>query len=67
MTIALGGLLGGILNALVAPLVFNRVVEYPLAMVLACLAAPDSRRRRHGATSDGTGCGTCCSLASCSC
>ena len=40
VTIALGGLLGGIWNALVAPLIFNRVVEYPLALVLACLAAP---------------------------
>ena len=40
VTIALGGLLGGIWNALVAPLVFDRVVEYPLALVLACLVAP---------------------------
>ena len=37
ITIALGGLLGGIWNALVAPLLFNRVIEYPLALVLACL------------------------------
>ena len=27
---------------LVAPVVFNRVVEYPLAVILACLAAPVS-------------------------
>ena len=40
VTIALGGLLGGIWTALVAPLVFDRVVEYPLAMVLVCLVAP---------------------------
>ena len=40
VTIALGGLLGGTWNALVAPLLFDRVVEYPLALVLACLAAP---------------------------
>jgi hypothetical protein len=40
VTIALGGLLGGVFNALIAPLIFNRVVEYPLAVVLACLAAP---------------------------
>ena len=39
-TIALGGLLGGIFNALVAPVIFDRVVEYPLALVLACLVAP---------------------------
>jgi hypothetical protein len=40
ITMAFGGLLGGIWNALVAPLLFNRVVEYPLALVLACLLVP---------------------------
>ncbi len=45
VTIALGGLLGGTWNALVAPLLFNRVVEYPLALVLACLAAPGFKTR----------------------
>ncbi len=50
LTIALGGLCGGIFNALVAPLVFNRIVEYPLAVVLACLVTPQSdlRFRQHG-------------------
>ena len=38
--IALGGALGGICNAIVAPLVFDRVVEYPLVLVLAGLALP---------------------------
>jgi hypothetical protein len=38
--IAVGGLLGGIFNALIAPVIFSRVVEYPLAVVLACLVAP---------------------------
>ncbi len=38
--IAVGGVLGGIFNALVAPLVFNIVLEYPLAVVLACLMLP---------------------------
>jgi len=48
LTIALGGLFGGIWSALVAPLVFQRVVEYPLAVVLACLIAPQSDSRfRH--------------------
>jgi hypothetical protein len=46
--IALGGLLGGTWNALVAPVVFNRVVEYPLALVLACLAAPGFERHHDG-------------------
>jgi hypothetical protein len=40
VTIALGGLLGGVFNALIAPVVFDRIVEYPLAVVLACLVAP---------------------------
>jgi spermidine synthase len=34
---SLGGVLGGGFNALVAPLVFSSVVEYPLTLVLACL------------------------------
>lgn len=32
-----GGVSGGILNALVAPLAFTTVAEYPLTLVLACL------------------------------
>ena len=40
LTIAAGGLLGGVFTALVAPLVFTRIVEYPLAIILACLVAP---------------------------
>jgi hypothetical protein len=45
--IAVGGVLGGLFNALVAPLAFKKVVEYPLAIVLACLLRPclvDDRR-----------------------
>ncbi|MDP9070227.1 MAG: fused MFS/spermidine synthase [Actinomycetota bacterium] len=38
--IALGGVLGGVFNAVVAPVVFDSVVEYPLAVVLACLLRP---------------------------
>jgi hypothetical protein len=34
--VSLGGVLGGAFNALVAPQVFDRVVEYPLAIVLPC-------------------------------
>jgi hypothetical protein len=36
--IAAGGALGGLFNALAAPVLFDTVVEYPLAVVLACLA-----------------------------
>lgn len=35
--IATGGALGGLLNALVAPALLDSVLEYPLAIVLACL------------------------------
>jgi spermidine synthase len=38
--IAVGGALGGVFNALVAPLVFPTIVEYRIALVLACLCLP---------------------------
>jgi len=38
--IALGGALGGAFNALVAPRVFDSIVEYPLAIALACMLRP---------------------------
>ncbi len=38
--VAVGGVLGGLFNAVVAPLVFDSVAEYPLALVLACLLRP---------------------------
>lgn len=34
--IAVGGVLGGIFNALLAPLAFNHPIEYPLVLVAAC-------------------------------
>jgi len=37
---SLGGVLGGLFNALVAPMVFTRLIEYPLAMVCACALSP---------------------------
>jgi hypothetical protein len=40
--VAIGGMLGGIFNALIAPLTFNRIVEYPLVIVLACLVQRES-------------------------
>ena len=49
-----GGVLGGAFNALLAPLVFNSVAEYPLTLILACwlglrVAAPEesARERRN--------------------
>lgn len=38
--LSLGGVLGGLFNALIAPALFPTIVEYPLAIVLACLLRP---------------------------
>jgi hypothetical protein len=35
--ISFGGMLGGLFNTLLAPVLFTSVVEYPLAVLLACL------------------------------
>ncbi len=37
---SIGGALGGIFTAIVSPLVFDSVYEYPIGFVLACLARP---------------------------
>jgi spermidine synthase len=51
VSIAVGGLLGGVFAALLAPLVFTTVLEYPIAIVLALAVLPrqdrHSRRRRR--------------------
>jgi hypothetical protein len=41
LLMSLGGVLGGLFNALVAPVVFNRIAEYQLTMVFACLVLPN--------------------------
>jgi spermidine synthase len=38
--VATGGVLGGVFNALLAPLLFSTVFEYPLVIVLACAMLP---------------------------
>lgn len=37
---SLGGMLGGVFNVVLAPVLFNSVLEYPLMMVLACFLRP---------------------------
>ncbi|CAN5894031.1 hypothetical protein BH23ACT12_BH23ACT12_22330 [soil metagenome] len=37
---ALGGVLGGSFTALVAPVIFDSLIEYPLSVVLACMLMP---------------------------
>lgn len=46
--VSLGGVLGGIFAALVAPVVFADIWEYPLLLVAACLVRPTSAERRGG-------------------
>jgi hypothetical protein len=46
LLISVGGALGGLFNALLAPLVFPSLIEYPLVMVLACVLL---RAERDGA------------------
>jgi SAM-dependent methyltransferase len=44
--IALGGVLGGVFNGIVAPHVFDRIVEYPLLFAAPCLLRPRVGPRR---------------------
>lgn len=43
--ISVGGVLGGMFNALVAPLMFRTVVEYPATLLLACLLMPQRKSK----------------------
>src|SRR5262249_11874568 len=47
---SVGGVLGGLFNALIAPLIFHRVgmVEYPLALALAALVRPRGEEQPAG-------------------
>ena len=40
LCVAIGGMIGGVFNTLVAPTIFNTIIEYPLVIVLACLIRP---------------------------
>jgi len=51
LCVAIGGMLGGLFNTLIAPLIFKTLIEFPLAIVLACFIRPraieaDSSRDR---------------------
>ena len=43
LLMSLGGVVGGAFNALLAPVIFNKVWEYPLVLVLVGLARPWGR------------------------
>lgn len=59
--IAVGGVLGGAFNAFVAPMAFDSLLEYPLAMAIACSVIPfakemfPERSRREVAVSTALG------------
>jgi hypothetical protein len=40
LLMSVGGVLGGIFNSLVAPLLFKHAYEYPIALMIACLLVP---------------------------
>jgi len=42
--IALGGALGSVFNVLIAPILFKSILEYPLAIVIACMLQPSEPR-----------------------
>lgn len=54
--LSLGGVLGGVFNAILAPLLFSRtgLTEYPLALVLACLLRSDPITRNEEAETKST-------------
>jgi len=41
LIMSFGGVLGGIFNSLLAPLIFQHAYEYPLALLFACLMVPN--------------------------
>ncbi|MFM1814433.1 MAG: hypothetical protein RLZ98_1128 [Pseudomonadota bacterium] len=60
MWMSLGGVLGGIFTALIAPQIFNAVYEYPLLLVLGMMCRPglaaalrDCKERRETAVASG--------------
>lgn len=42
LLIALGGVLGGMFNALLAPVIFKSLLEYPIILAAACMLRPAS-------------------------
>ena len=50
LALSVGGVLGGAFNALIAPAIFNRLAEYPIAIVAACLALGANRGGRSGSS-----------------
>ena len=45
--LSVGGVLGGIFNVLIAPLLFTSIIEYPLMILAACLVLPNSSTEKN--------------------
>lgn len=45
LLIAVGGALGGLLNAFIAPMLFNTLAEYPVILLASCALNPDFRKK----------------------
>jgi hypothetical protein len=45
--LSVGGVLGGLFNTLVAPMIFDTLAEYPLVIALACLLRPLPDSDKH--------------------
>jgi len=50
---SIGGALGGALTAIAAPLLFDAIYEYPIGILLACLARPSLADAKGGAEGEG--------------
>jgi len=48
LIMSLGGVLGGIFNALISPTIFNNLLEYPIVIGLACLMRPQVIKEGKG-------------------
>lgn len=46
LMLAIGGWLGSVLNVFAAPLLFDRIIEYPLVFLLGCIFLPAKDARR---------------------
>ncbi|HRI44620.1 MAG TPA: fused MFS/spermidine synthase [Fimbriimonadaceae bacterium] len=40
LLMSVGGVLGGLFNAIIAPMAFHSILEYPITLILACLLLP---------------------------
>jgi spermidine synthase len=50
LLMSVGGVVGGLFNALIAPMIFNSLAEYHVAMVIACLLLPPLTTEKSSST-----------------